>query len=314
MFISRSLLKTTILATLAVTYPSVRASAQAPAPIIGRWDLTVKDLGFPACSWLEVQLSGSRTLVGRFVGWGGSARPVSKVEFANSVARFAIPPQWEQGDGDFRVEATVSGDELSGTIVDPAGKQIAWTGKRAPALRRTTPPQWGSPITLFDGKDLSRWQIPENSQWSVVGGVLTNAKGGGNLVTKDSFADFKLHIEFKYPKDGNSGVYLRSRYEVQVEDTPPDRVRDEGLAGVYGFLAPTEDAAKGPGQWQSYDITLLGRRVTVALNGITVINGQDIPGITGGALTCDEAAPGPLMLQGDHGPIEYRNIVLTPAK
>lgn len=315
MSISRTLLKTTLLAALTVTHPFSRASAQAPPPIIGRWDLTVKDLGFPACSWLEAQISGNNTLVGRFVGWGGSSRPISKIEPAGNAFHFSIPPQWEQGDGDFRLEGTVSGDSLSGTIVDPAGKQLAWTGKRAPALRRTRPPTWGTPITLFGGKDLSHWQLPaENNQWSAVAGVLTNAKAGGNLVTKQSFTDFKLHIEFKYPKDGNSGVYLRGRHEVQVEDTPPDRVRDEGLAGVYGFLAPLEDAAKGPGQWQTYDITLIGRRVTVVLNGTTVINGQDIPGITGGAITCDEAAPGPLMLQGDHGPIEYRNIVLTPAK
>lgn len=311
---SRALLETTLAAALAVTHPCSPASAQTPPPIVGRWDLTVKDLGFPACSWLEVQPSGDRTLVGRFVGWGGSARPVSKVDVTGQVVRFTIPPQWERGDGEFRLEGTLGNDELTGTIVNPEGLRLPFTGKRAPALRRSAPPQWGSPIPLFDGRDLSRWQIPEHNQWTVVGGVLTNAKAGGNLVTQESFTDFRLHLEFKYPQRGNSGVYLRGRYEVQVEDTPPDRVRDEGLAGVYGFLAPTEDAAKGPGAWQTYDITLVGRRVTVVLNGTTVINAQDIPGITGGALTCDEAAPGPLMLQGDHGPIEFRNIVLTPAK
>jgi hypothetical protein len=311
---SRTILATTIVTGLTVTHGSVSASAQTPPPIVGRWDLTVKDLGFPACSWLEVQPSGYRMLVGRFVGWGGSARPVSRVELADRVVRFAIPPQWEEGDGAFRVEGTVSGEELSGTMLDPAGRRLSWTGKRAPTLRRTAPPQWASPITLFDGTDLSRWQTPADNQWRVVAGVLTNAKAGGNLVTQDSFTDFKLHLEFKYPKDGNSGAYLRGRYEVQIEDSPAGRVGDESLAAIYGFLAPSEDAAKGPDQWQTYDITLIGRRVTVVLNGTTVINGQDIPGITGGALTCDEAAPGPLMLQGDHGPIEFRNIVLTPAR
>lgn len=314
MNISRTILATTIVAGLSFIHAPAPASAQAPPPIVGRWDLTVKDLGFPACSWLEVQPSGNRTLVGRFVGWGGSARPVSMVAFADPVVRFAIPPQWEQGDGDVRVEGTLSNDELTGTMVVPDGTRLAWTGKRAPPMRRTTPPQWESPIPLFDGGDLSRWQLPADNQWSVVGGVLTNAKAGGNLVTKDSFADFKLHIEFKYPPTGNSGVYLRGRHEVQVEDTAPSHVRTEGLGAIYGFLAPSEDAAKGPGQWQAYDITLIGRMVTVALNGTIVINDREIPGLTGGALSCDEGAPGPLMLQGDHGPIEYRNIVLTPAK
>jgi hypothetical protein len=82
---------------------------------------------------------------------------------------------------------------------------------------------------------------------------------------------------------------------------------------VYGFLPPNEDAARKAGEWQTFDITLVGRLVTVALNGKTVICSQEIPGITGGALDTDEGAPGPLMLQGDHGPVEFRNIVLTPA-
>lgn len=289
------------------------ASRPAPSPVIGRWDLTVSGLDFPACSWLEVQQSGNRTLVGRFVGWWGSARPVSRVAFADGALRFAIPPQWEQGDGDLRVDGTLRDGALSGTMVDPAGVQLTWTGRRAPALRRTAPPRWGEPIALFDGRDLSRWQTP-TPNWRVVGGVLTNAEAGGNLVTRDAFGDFTLHLEFRYPKDGNSGVYLRGRHEVQIEDTPPERVRTEALGAIYGFLAPSEDVAKGPDEWQVYDITLIGRMVTVVLNGTTVISHREIPGITGGALTCDERAPGPLMLQGDHGPVEYRNVVLTPAQ
>jgi hypothetical protein len=311
---SRALSVTAMIVALVVTPAFGDAAAQAPPPIVGRWDLTVTGLGFPACSWLEVQPSGDRTLVGRFVGWWGSARPISRVEFAGNLMRFAIPPQWERGGDDLRVEGTLHDEELRGTMLDPAGTQLAWTGKRAPTLRRTAPPQWASPITLFDGGDLSRWQTPANSQWRVVDGVLTNAKAGGNLVTRESFGDFKLHLEFRYHEGGNSGVYLRSRYEVQIEDSPPYQVPTERLGAVYGFLAPSEDAAEGPDQWQAYDITLIGRRVTVVLNGTTVINDQEIPGITGGALTCDEAAPGPLMLQGDHGPIEFRRIVLTPAK
>jgi hypothetical protein len=291
-----------------------RRQEPAQSPIIGRWDLTVTGLGFPACSWLEVQRSGNRTLVGRFVGWSGSARPISKVEFADGVVRFAIPPQWELGDGDLRVEGTLRGEGLSGTMLDPAGHRLAWTARRAPVLRRTTAPQWGSPIPLFDGGDLSQWETPTDNQWRVADGALINGQAGGNLVTRESFRDFKLHIEFRYPKDGNSGVYLRGRHELQIEDTPPSRIRTEALSSIYGFLAPSGEAATGPDQWQAYDVTLLGRHVTVTLNGTTVINDREIPGITGGALTCDEGAPGPLMLQGDHGPIAYRNIVLTPAK
>jgi hypothetical protein len=86
------------------------------------------------------------------------------------------------------------------------------------------------------------------------------------------------------------------------------------MGAIYGFLAPNENASKGAGEWQTYDITLVGRRVTVVLNGKTIICDQTIPGITGGALDSDEGAPGPIYLQGDHGPVLYRNLHITPAK
>ena len=121
-------------------------------------------------------------------------------------------------------------------------------------------------------------------------------------------------MEFRYPKEGNSGVYLRGRYEVQVEDSRGMELSSEHLGGIYGFLVPNQDAARNPGEWQSFDITLSGRQVTVVLNGTTIICEQDIPGITGGALSSDEGAPGPIMLQGDHNPIEYRKVTLRPVK
>lgn len=121
----------------------------------------------------------------------------------------------------------------------------------------------------------------------------------------------QLHIEFRYPARGNSGVYLRGRHEVQIEDPVLGVVASEALGAVYGFLAPSESAGRNAGEWQTFDITLIGRQVTVVLNGREVICKRDIPGITGGALDSDEGSPGPIFLQGDHGPIEYRNIVIT---
>ena len=109
-------------------------------------------------------------------------------------------------------------------------------------------------------------------------------------------------------------MYLRGRYEVQIEDTRGREPAPEHLGGIYGFIAPSEDAAERAGQWQVFDITLVGRHVTVVLNGKTIIANQAIPGITGGALDSREGEPGPIMIQGDHGPVEYRNIILTPAR
>lgn len=296
-----------------------RAQTGPTPPVVGRWDLRVMGADGVYPSWLEVTRSGDRALVGRFVGRVGSARPIGDVAFADGVLRFAIPAQWESGTGDLRVEGRVAGDSLTGTLVTPNGAQQRWTATRAPELRRTTAPHWGAPVVLFDGRDLAGW-TPRGGEnrWRATDGVLTNPGGGANLATTRTFGDFTLHLEFRYPKGSNSGVYLRGRYEVQIEDDEEERRDREpalvDIGGVYGFIAPTVYAARAPGQWQTYDLTLVGRRVTIVLNGRTVVTDQVIPGITGGALDSDEGTPGPIMLQGDHGRIEYRNLVLRPGR
>lgn len=283
--------------------------------LIGRWDITIDENGKPAPSWLEVKLSGSRTLVGYFVGVSGSARPVAKVNFDNGKFSFSIPPQWEGGDKDFVIEGELKGGGIEGTITTSEGKQYNWKGVKAPYLIRTSAPVWDKPINLFNGKDLSGWKAVGKNQWEVKSGVLTSAHSGANLISEKTFTDFKLHVEFRYQKGSNSGVYLRGRHEVQIEDSPKDAHPSSVLfSGVYGFIAPSEIAALGPDKWQSYDITLIGRMVTIVVNGKTVISNQEIPGITGGALDSNEGEPGPIYIQGDHGPIEFRKIVITPAK
>ena len=304
-----------VAALLGLGVGSRALAAQQPVapPLTGRWDIAVTTPGGAYPSWLEVGWSGNRTLVGRFVGQFGSARPVSRIEFARDTLRFSVPPQWETGDNDLRFEGVLANDRLSGWMTDPTGNRLAWSAGRAPTLRRSAMPRWGRPIRLFNGVDLTGWEPIGSNEWTVVDRVLTNTKAGGNLRTRETFTDFKLHVEFRYPSSGNSGVYLRGRYEVQIEDSSDVEPSNVGLGGIYGFLAPSENAARQPGQWQSYDITLVGRTVTIVLNGRRIICEQVIPGITGGALDGDEQAPGPILLQGDHGPVEYRNIVLTPA-
>jgi len=288
--------------------------AQQHSPLEGRWDMTMHIKGKDLPSWLEVLHSGLRTLVGRYVGAGGSARPISKVNFADNKMSFSIPPQWENTDNNMSIEGTLQGDSLSGTGVASDGTGFTWDAHRAPLLKRTAKPVWGAPVTLFNGKDLKGWHALGENQWVVASGILRSPHSGANLVTDQMFSDFKLHIEFRYPKESNSGVYLRGRYEVQVEDSKGKEPEVGLLGAVYGFIAPSSMPAKDAGEWQSYDITLVGRMVTVVLNGVTVICNREIPGITGGAINSDEGQPGPLLIQGDHGPIDYRNIIITPAK
>jgi hypothetical protein len=283
--------------------------------LIGRWDLTVTGATGAYPSWMEVKLSGNRALVGAFVSRGGSARPVSVVTFTGNSFRFAIPPQWEQGAGDMIVEGTLADGRISGSITEPNGTKAPFTGVRAPALVREGVVRWGAPINIFNGRDLAGWKAsPGTNQWQVINGVLTNTKSGANLITERTFTDFKLHVEFRVPKNGNSGIYLRGRHEVQVEDSKGLEPYSTHTGGVYGFLTPNTNAAGDAGTWQTYDITLVGRLVTVVLNGKTVISMQNIPGITGGALDSNEGEPGPIYLQGDHTSVEYRKIVLTPAR
>jgi hypothetical protein len=201
---------------------------------------------------------------------------------------------------------------MSGTATFPDGQSFPWTGVRAPSLHRAAPAAWGEPVSLFNGTDLTGWHVVGGSNnWTVEDGILRNLSPGGNLISDRLFDDFQLHIEFRLPERGNSGVYLRGRYEIQVLDDPRTEPASDLIGGIYGFIAPSEIVTKGPGSWNAFDVTLVGRMVTVAVNGQTVICNQEIPGITGGALDSNEAAPGPLYLQGDHTAIEYRNILIT---
>jgi len=282
--------------------------------IEGRWDLTITMADKQLPSWLEVQHSGVRTLVGRLVFASGSARPISKINFKDGKFNFTLPPQWEKETKDLEFEGAITPTGLSGTLIFVDGKKYTWTGVRAPTLRRTGEPVYGEPINLLNNSDLKGWHAMGENQWTVENGILRSAKSGANLVTDLSFTDFKLHLEFRYQKGSNSGVYLRGRYEVQIDDAKGLEPMSGHLGGIYGFLPPNENVARDPGEWQTYDITLRGRMVTVVANNKTVICNQEIPGITGGAIDSKEGEPGPLLLQGDHGPIEYRNIIITPIK
>ncbi len=316
-----------ILALILTIHASACAqAARNGSEVIGRWNLTVviedaelerlglfrhglmDAAGFPG--WLEVRRSGFATLIGYYVGYEGSARPVSEVHYENGKYHFTIPPQWMDID-DIYFEFTLENDRLTGyKVLD--GNTLHWTGVRAPSLTREEPPVWGAPKNLLDD-NMSRWIIPENNKFRMIDGVLVNEEVGGNLVTKERFDDFKLSLEFRYPEGSNSGVYLRGRYEVQIEDNYQRDISDLMIGGVYGFIEPSVNAAKKAGEWQTFEITLVGRHVTVVHNGIEVISNRPIPGITGGSLDSNEGEPGPIMLQGDHGPIDFRKIVITPA-
>ena len=184
--------------------------------------------------------------------------------------------------------------------------------------------KFGEPIVLFNGKNLDGWELTNPhaaNGWSVKDGVLTNNvvqtpgkphKNFGNLRTVKEFEDFNLTAETNVPKDGNSGIYLRGIYEVQVLDSFGKPLDPHNMGAIYSRICPTEAAEKPAGQWQTFDITLVDRHVTVILNGKKIIDNQPVLGCTGGALWSDPLRPGPIYLQGDHTGANFRNIVLRP--
>lgn len=290
--------------------------AQKAEAILGRWDLTVLGTDAPYSSWLEVTREGEK-LTGRFVGRFGSARPIQKIEFKEGALNFSLPRQYENMKVDLVFTGKLAGGKLAGTTNGEDGATLKWTGVRAPSLKPAANPKWGAPIQLFNGKDLTGWQLRSEKGkgcWSAEDGTMTNSRGCVDIMTEQKFMDFRLNLEFKLVENSNSGIYLRGRHEVQVLDDAGKPAENHGMGSLYGFLTPMVNATKKAGEWQKAEITLLGRQLTVVLNGQPLLDKQEMPGITGGALDSNEGAPGPIMFQGDHGKVWYRNVVLTPRK
>jgi hypothetical protein len=212
--------------------------------------------------------------------------------------------------------AKVKNARLEGTAVLD-GKAFSWSGVRGPVWPSSPPERRpGKPIDLFNGKDVSGWLGQDPGRplgWFVKDGILANqGKDANNIYTEQKFNDFHLEVEFNVDPQSNSGVYLRGRYEIQILDGfgRPLDVHSQGA--LYGFIVPGVNADKPAGEWQSYEITLIANRVTVTLNGTKIIDNGEVPGITGGALDANEKGPGPIMLQGDHGRVQFRKVRLTP--
>lgn len=280
------------------------------ASFTGRWDMTVHhpDGDFP--SWFELDTKGK----GQFVGQFGSARPIAKAGISDGTLTFSLPKQYEPRQDDMVFEGRFDGDKLEGDTTHSDGTPLKWTAVKAPALpyRET---QWGN-VTSLIGIDLSNWtpRSPNmEMNWKIEDGSLVNTKVGSDLILNDVYGDFKLVCEYKYPSGSNSGIYLRGRYEVQIVDDYDKEPSWGSSAAIYGFIVPSSHPINPPDEWNTIEIELIGRWVTITLNGTTVIDRQEIPGITGGALNSDEGAPGQMFLQGDHGPITFRKVEISPA-
>ena len=308
------MIRNATLAGTAVLFATIAQTAEPgfADPVLGRWDLTVESSNTSFPSWLEIRLRTEEQLMARLVGQFGSVRHATTVSYRDDELMVSVPVQYERGTEELVFTGSRRADSLIG-LVNLNSSTLPWSGARAPSLKRDTEPTWGQPVPLI-GSDLSGWRMRQDTDagcWSVSDGILKATPPCVDIVTDREFDDFQLRLEFRYPPGSNSGVYLRGRYEVQIQDDYGKALDPLRLGGIYGFIAPTDDAARPAGEWQIYEIQLVGRRVTVILNGTEIISNREIPGITGGALDSHEGSPGPLMLQGDHGPIEYRNVFIA---
>ena len=313
------------------------ATGAAANPYLGAWALTLPGGG---AGWLGVEESSGQ-LKASILWGGGSVVPVeaARVEDGRLIVTRIHTAERKDAAGKTvktkiteTITAVASGDDLALTTVkarpDGQGEDKAeFGGKRlappppAPDLAKV---KFGEPITLFNGKDLGGWLLTDlkaASGWSAKDGALANntaqeegkpRKHYGNLRTIRQFEDFNLKLEVRVPKGGNSGVYLRGIYEVQVSDTYGRSLDPHNMGGLYSRITPTVAAEKPAGEWQTMDLTLVDRHLTVVLNGKTIIDNQPVMGCTGGALWSDEFRPGPIYLQGDHEAVDYRNMVLRP--
>ncbi len=335
----RSFLWRGLVAALIVVGAVRAASAPGPDAFVGRWALTIPG---GAAGWLEVKKENG-WYDGSVLWGGGSVLPVANVVIADGTLTVTRVREVERKDAGGKVlrkqqltetlTAKLEGDTLKGVRLAPRNNGTGfdrgeWTGKRIPALPprpNLTTVKFGAPIELLAKNGLTGWRPIESSMenaWKVENGVLHNRppahvegqprKRTANLRTDREFEDFNLKLEVNVPQGSNSGVYLRGIYEVQVSDSFGKPLDSHNMGAIYSRITPAVAAEKPAGEWQTLDITLVDRHATVVLNGKTIIDNQPLAGCTGGAMWSDQFRPGPLFLQGDHGAVSYRNVVLRP--
>jgi hypothetical protein len=278
-------------------------------PFAGAWNITPEA---PATGvyWLEVKDEGGKPAA-VFLNRGGSPVPAQDVKISGDELTFMVG-----GTAQNRPTVTLraAGNKLTGTVgtVKVAGERPPTWG----ACDANGTHAFGKPVTLFDGKSLDAWGVQIKDRaigWAIEDGVMTNQPKANNLVSKETFRDFRLDAEYKLSERGNSGIYLRGRYEMQVlDDFGRTDDREHGHMSIYSAKAPLVNASKKAGEWQTAQITVVGNCVSATLNGQKIHDNSKLVRITGGALDAKESEPGPVMIQGDHEKVWYRKVAVTP--
>jgi hypothetical protein len=305
---------------LPVLHRPAALAKRRPPPVVGRWNLSVTGpdgAAFP--SWLEITFDDQTgKLGGRICGRTGRTHPLLRAEWKKNEIAF-VDAEGEAAGGKPAAERTyrakIRYGMLDGAASAPGGPSWTFLGARAPRFPNRGRVPWGKPVNLIS-KGLLGWRLRSNVKgacWKEGAGIIGNKGSCVDIISDGRYQDFKLHLEYKLEPGARSGVYLRGRYEVQLIDDASKATSDESNGAVFGLLPPGRNAARPASEWQRLDATLIGRRVTVVLNGEKVLDNQEIAGPTGGAIDSEEQVPGPIMLQCEQGQVAFRNIVVTPA-
>ena len=297
-----------LVCALALSLPLLAADSD----FNGRWDITTNA---KRAMWLEVTGAGTAKVSGFFVSdHGGDRNVIDHIAIENGELRFSFD---RPGPGGAKTQSPEYRAKIVGGKLEGSVGNANFTGVRAPVIADKDDGSWreGKPIQLFNGKDLTGWtalQPGAEMKWSVVDGVLRNAPPTTDIISTQKFWNFKLHVDFRIVERSNSGIGLRGRYEIQILEDYGKEPNTHSAAALYSRVAPSVNASKPAGEWQSYDIRLVGRTVTVVHNGKTVIDHAPVEGLTAIANNADEAEPGPFIVQGDHSYVEIKSFVVTP--
>lgn len=323
---------------LSIPISPLLCAASDPNPFVGRWALDL-----PAgIGWLEVREEAGY-LDGDLLWRWGSVQPVASMLMDGEALVFTRTRTVVRHQGSaqhpgrshvvtdgFFLQPNANGLTGFASIANrdaTAYERIEISATRLPPL--PVPPnlkeiRFGEAIHLFNGRDLVGWRLlSPNARdgWKAIDGALVNvgplsqgtaAGRFGNIRTEEEFGDFHLSCEVNVPPDSNSGIFLRGDYEVQILDSYGEPPNSHHMGAIYSRITPAVAAEKEPGHWQRFDIFLVDRHVTVILNGTTVIDNAPLLGVTGGALRSTGLEPGPIYLQGDHGPVAFRHLLLRP--
>jgi len=304
--------------TILLILTCAAALAAADSDFNGRWDISAPEVSKRSAWWLEVENAGTPQIKGRFVGfWGGDMNVIPRIAIVDGKLRFELDKGGEKPWKSVYTASLENGKLVGVRESTDGSATVKWTGVRAPEINEKDDATWveAKPVKMFNGKNLKGWISRAGSTpqgWTVKDGVVSSTGRVADLVSMKKFWNFKLHIEYRLAAHSNSGIGLRGRYEVQVLEDYGRAPGTHGSGAVYSRILPTENATRPANEWNTYDVRLVGRTVTVVMNGKTVIDHKEIEGLTAIASDPNEGEPGPFVLQGDHGPVDFRNMVVTP--